>query len=107
MHALAKFGLATVIVTLAVLSNVLVTVSALSRANAQIQGALDWQTFLIPDFGTTVEYPAGLRIGKFASRWLQCSRLAEKADRAPPARTPAHDLLPLFASHDSGGPDPA
>jgi hypothetical protein len=29
------------------------------------------------------------------------------ADRVPPARTPAHDLLPLFASHDSGGPDRA
>jgi hypothetical protein len=28
---------------------------------------------------------------------LSC--LAEKADRAPPAGTPAHDLLPLFASH--------
>jgi hypothetical protein len=60
MHALAKFGLATVIVTLAVLSNVLVTVSALSHANAQIQAALDWQTFPVPEFGTTVEYPAGI-----------------------------------------------
>jgi hypothetical protein len=38
MHALAKFGLATVLVTFAVLSNVLVTLSALSGANAQIQG---------------------------------------------------------------------
>jgi hypothetical protein len=60
VHALAKFGLATVIVTLAVLSNVLATVSALSGANAQIQGPLDWQTFLVPEFGTTVEYPAGI-----------------------------------------------
>ena len=64
MHALAKFGLATVLVTLAVLPNVLVTLSALSGANAQIQGpqpeAHDWQTFLIPEFGTTVEYPAGI-----------------------------------------------
>ncbi len=64
MHTLAKFGLATVLVTLAVLSNVLVTLSALSGANAQIQRrqpeALDWQTFLVPEFGTTVEYPAGI-----------------------------------------------
>jgi hypothetical protein len=64
MHALAKFGLATVLVTLAVLSNVLVTLSALSDAHAQIQGrqpeALYWQTFLVPEFGTTVEYPAGI-----------------------------------------------
>ncbi len=63
MHPLSKFGLATVLVTLAVLSNVLVTLSALSGANAQIQGrqseALDWQTLLVPEFGT-VEYPAGI-----------------------------------------------
>ena len=64
MHALVKFGLLTVLVTLAVLPNVLVALSALPGANAQIQGpqpeALDWQTFLIPEFGTTVEYPAGI-----------------------------------------------
>ena len=64
MHTLAKFGLATVLVTLAVLSNVLVTLSALSDAHGQIQGrqpeALYWQTFLVPEFGTTVEYPAGI-----------------------------------------------
>ena len=64
MHALAKFGLATVLVTLAVLSNVLVTLSALSDAHAQIEGrqpeALYWQTFLVPEFGTIVEYPAGI-----------------------------------------------
>ena len=33
---------------------------------------------------------------------LSC--LAEKVDRAPPAGTPAHDLLPLFASHIVVGP---
>jgi hypothetical protein len=64
MHALAKFGLLTMLVTLAVLPNVLVTLSALPGANAQVQGpqpeALEWQTFLIPEFGTTVEYPAGI-----------------------------------------------
>jgi hypothetical protein len=38
MHALAKFGLLTMLVTLAVLPNVLVTLSALPGANAQVQG---------------------------------------------------------------------
>ena len=66
MHALAKFGLLTMLVTLAVLPNVLVTLSALPGANAQVQGpqpeALDWQTFLIPEFGTTVDIlPASSR----------------------------------------------
>jgi hypothetical protein len=36
MHPLVKFGLATVLVTLALLSNVLVTLSALSGAKALI-----------------------------------------------------------------------
>jgi hypothetical protein len=63
MHALAKCGLATVLVTLSVLSNLAVTLSVLSDASAQTrarQPALDWQTFLVPEFGTTVEYPAGI-----------------------------------------------
>ena len=63
MPALAKCGLTTVLVTLAVMSNVLVTLSVLSGANAQTRGrqpALDWQTFLVPEFGTTVDYPAGI-----------------------------------------------
>ena len=47
MHTLAKFGLATVLVTLAVLSNVLVTLSALSGANAQIQGRQPKPDFLM------------------------------------------------------------
>ena len=38
MHALAKVGLLTMLVTLAVLPNVLVTLSALPGANAQVQG---------------------------------------------------------------------
>src|SRR5258705_8839099 len=39
----------------------LATLSVVSGAEAQIrsrQPAFDWQTFLVPEFGTTVEYPA-------------------------------------------------
>jgi hypothetical protein len=57
---------------------------------------------------TRGRWDSNLCIGKFASRWLQCSRLAEKADRAPPTQTPAHDLTAelnamqdvRFARHD-------
>jgi hypothetical protein len=37
--------------------------SAVSGAEAQIRSrppALDWQTFVVPEFGTTVDYPAGI-----------------------------------------------
>ena len=64
MHALAKCGLATVLATSAVVSNLLLTLSVLSSADAQVGGpqpqVLDWQKFQIPEFGTTVDYPAGI-----------------------------------------------
>ena len=53
MYAVARYLLAS---TLAALS-------AVSGAEAQIRGrqpALDWQTFVVPEFGTTVEYPASI-----------------------------------------------
>ena len=54
MHALATW----------VVGTLLVTAFALSGANAETRArqpnALDWQTFLVPEFGTTVEYPAGI-----------------------------------------------
>src|SRR6476619_1997739 len=45
------------------LAGTLAALSAVSGAEAQIrirQPALDWQTFLVPEFGTTVEYPASI-----------------------------------------------
>lgn len=41
----------------------LATLSVVSGAEAQMharQPALDWQTFLVPEFGTTVDYPASI-----------------------------------------------
>jgi hypothetical protein len=62
MHALTKCGSATALVTAAVASNLILTLSVLSSADAQARrpDGLDWQTFLVPGFGTTVEYPAGI-----------------------------------------------
>ena len=64
MRARPKTVLATVLVTFAVLSNLLLVQSLLASAGAQVRGRLpesfDWQTFLVPEFGTTVDYPAGI-----------------------------------------------
>ena len=41
----------------------LATLSVVSGAEAQMharQPALDWQTFLVPEFGTRVDYPASI-----------------------------------------------
>jgi hypothetical protein len=62
MHALAKCGLATALVAAAVASNLILALSVLPSADAQarLPEALDWRTLLIPGFGTTVDYPAGI-----------------------------------------------
>jgi hypothetical protein len=44
-----------------VLAGTLATLSLVPGAEAQIrnrQSAFEWQTFVVPEFGTTVEYPA-------------------------------------------------
>jgi hypothetical protein len=62
--ALAKFGMATVLITAALIFS-LVMLSMLP-ANAQVRGrtgqgqGLDWQNFQVEDFGTTVDYPASI-----------------------------------------------
>jgi len=103
MHALAKFGLATVLVTLAVLSNVLVTLSALSGAHAQIQGrqpeALDWQTFLVPEFGTTVEYPAGIFSVQYGKAEKGIGQRFNSAD--------GRSLLTIYTRENEAGDTPA
>ena len=64
MKVRIKFGLTSVLVTLAVLSNLLLMLSLLPSADAQVRGRLperlDWQTYQVPEFGTTVDYPAGI-----------------------------------------------
>jgi hypothetical protein len=103
MHALAKFGLATVLVTLAILSNVLVTLSALSGANAQIQEpqpeALDWQTFLVPEFGTTVEYPAGIFSVQYGKAEKGIGQRFNNAD--------GRSLLTIYSRKNEAGDTPA
>jgi hypothetical protein len=103
MHALAKLGLATVLVTLAILSNVLVTLSALSGANAQIQEpqpeALDWQTFLVPEFGTTVEYPAGIFSVQYGKAEKGIGQRFNNAD--------GRSLLTIYSRKNEAGDTPA
>jgi hypothetical protein len=51
-----SFGPATAIVIVALS----LSAAADARAAARPSPVLDWQTFMIPDFGTRLEYPAGL-----------------------------------------------
>ena len=62
MRTLAKFGLTTVLVTAGVMSNLILALSVLRSADAQVREReeLDWQSFQVPEFGTTVDYPASI-----------------------------------------------
>ena len=85
MRTRPKTVLVTVLVTFAVLSNLLLVQSLLASAGVQVRGRLpesfDWQTFLVPEFGTTVDYPAGI----FS---LPDGKAAPPPGRSPPpART--------------------
>src|SRR5258708_16126389 len=54
MRALAKCVIGTVLVTCSMLA------SAEARLSGRYSEAFAWQTFKISDFGTQVEYPAGI-----------------------------------------------
>jgi hypothetical protein len=62
MRALARCGLMTALVTAALICDLVIGLSFLPGANAQVRGGtghgLGWQTFQVKDFGTTVDYPA-------------------------------------------------
>jgi hypothetical protein len=42
------------------LAIILVTLASTAQAQSREHKAVDWRTFEIPDFGTTVQYPAGI-----------------------------------------------
>ena len=64
MHMRTRWGLATALVALAITSNVLLMLPVFSSAQVQAPGRLpqnlDWQPFTVPEFGTRVDYPAGI-----------------------------------------------
>jgi hypothetical protein len=64
MNPLVKFGVASVLVISALVSNLVLLLSILPSADAQVRGrpgqGLGWQRFEVQEFGTTVDYPAGI-----------------------------------------------
>jgi hypothetical protein len=64
MHVRTRWGLANALVASSILSNVLLVLPVFSSTDVQIRGwpaqNLDWQPFTVPQFGTRVDYPAGI-----------------------------------------------
>jgi hypothetical protein len=99
MQALARCGFTT---ALTLISN-LVVVLSMPGADAQVRGPggqeLGWQTFQVEDFGTRVDYPAGI----FSER-------AGKADKGTGQRFTSADgrsTLMIYALENAEGDTPA
>jgi hypothetical protein len=61
MRAPARCGFVMALITAAVISDLVIVLSFLPSADAQVRGrqrGLGWQTFQVKEFGTTVDYPA-------------------------------------------------
>jgi hypothetical protein len=102
--ALARFGMATALITAAPIFS-LVVLSVLPGADAQVRGrtgqgqGLDWQNFQVEDFGTTVDYPASI-----------FSEPAGKSEKGAGQRFNSADgrsTLTIYALENADGDTPA
>jgi hypothetical protein len=103
MRALARCGLMTALVTAALICDLVIGLSFLPGANAQVRGGtghgLGWQTFQVKDFGTTVDYPASI-----------FSEPAGKAEKGTGQRFNSADgrsTLTIYALENADGDTPA
>jgi hypothetical protein len=103
MRALARCGWMTVLVTAALICDLVIVLSFLPVAEAQVRGGtghgLGWQTFQVKDFGTTVDYPATI-----------FSEPAGKAEKGTGQRFNSADgrsTLTIYALENADGDTPA
>jgi hypothetical protein len=96
-----KLGLASVFVVAALASNLVIALSVLSSADAQVPGqnTPGWRMFQVPGFGTTVDYPAGI-----------FSQPDGRADKGTGERFNSADgraVLTIYARENEDGDTPA
>jgi len=103
MNTLVKFGIASVLVISALVSNLVLLLSILPSADAQVRGrpgqGLGWQTFEVPGFGTTVDYPAGV--------FSEPDGNAEKGTGQRFNRADGRAALTIYARENEDGDTPA
>jgi hypothetical protein len=103
MRALARCGFMTALTTAALICDVLVVLSFLPGAKAQVREGtgrgLGWQNFQVEDFGTTVDYPSTI-----------FSEPAGKAEKGTGQRFNSADgrsTLTIYALENADGDTPA
>ena len=103
MNALVKFCVASVLVISALVSNLVLLLSILPSADAQVRGragqGLGWQRFEVQEFGTTVDYPAGI--------FSEPDGKAEKGTGQRFNRADGRAALTIYARENEDGDTPA
>jgi hypothetical protein len=102
-RSLARWGVTTALMTVALISDLVIVVSFLPGADAQARGrmgqGLDWQTLQVEGLGTAVDYPAGI-----------FSEPAGKAEKGTGQRFNSADgrsTLTIYALENADGDTPA
>src|SRR5262245_31502067 len=102
MRALARLGMTMATITAGMIFS-LVVFSVLASANAQmrvrIEQGLDWQNFKVGDFGTTVDYPAGIFSEPAGNSEKGTGRRFNSAD--------GRSTLTIYALENADGDTPA
>jgi hypothetical protein len=103
MNPLVKFCVASVLVISALVSNLVLLLSILPSADAQVRGragqGLGWQRFEVQEFGTTVDYPAGI--------FSEPDGKAEKGTGQRFNRADGRAALTIYARENEDGDTPA
>jgi hypothetical protein len=80
------------------LAIILVTLASTAQAQSREHKAVDWRTFEIPDFGTRVQYPAGI----FSSAGKSEKGVGQRFERAD-----GRAILSIYSRPNEAGDNPA
>jgi hypothetical protein len=80
------------------LAIILVTIASIAQAQSREQTPVDWRTFEIPDFGTRIQYPAGI----FSSAGKPETGVGQRFERAD-----GRAVLSVYSRANEAGDNPA
>ena len=80
------------------LAIILVTLASTAHAQSREQKPVDWRTFEVPDFGTTVQYPAGI----FSPAGKPETGVGQRFERAD-----GRAVLSIYSRRNEAGDNPA
>jgi hypothetical protein len=99
MRAISKCPVGFSLLTLSILSSAQILSSAYAQVASRPPIALEWHTFTVPEFGTKVEYPAGIFSVEDGEPEKGVGQRFRSADGS--------SLLTIYSRANDGGETPA